>query len=104
MAKALTNRDCKLNSLDLSFGNLRLEGVKHLAVSLTHSSCKLNSLDLSGNTIGEEGVKHLTEALTHSKLKSLTLSSQSIGYEGGMLLDIYSEAFAAHNNCKIHIV
>ena len=104
LAKALTNRDCKLNSLDLSFGNLRLEGVKHLAVSLTHSSCKLNSLDLSGNTIGEEGVKHLTEALTHSKLKSLTLSSQSIGYEGGMLLDIYSEAFAAHNNCKIHIV
>ena len=106
LAKALTEGNCKLKSLDLSFGNLSLEGVKHLAKALTDSSCKLNSLNLSGNTISEEGVKHLTEALTHrnSKLKSLTLSSQSIGHEGEMLLNTYSEALAAHSNCKIHIV
>ena len=106
LANALTEGNCKLNNLDLSFGNLSLEGVKHLAKALTDSSCKLNSLNLSGNTISEEGVKHLTEALTHrnSKLKSLTLSSQSIGFEGVMLLNTYSEALAAHSNCKIHIV
>ena len=106
LAKALTEGNCKLNSLDLSFGNLSLEGVKHLAKALTDSSCKLNSLNLSGNTISEEGVEHLTEALTHrnSKLKSLTLSSQSIGHEGEILLNTYSEALAAHSNCKIHIV
>ena len=77
-----------------------------MAEALTDRSCKLKSLDLSGNTISEEGVKHLTEALTHrnSKLKSLTLSSQSIGYEGVMLLNTYSEALAAHSNCKVHIV
>ena len=106
LAGALTNGNCKLNSLVLSFGNLSPEGVKHLATALTDSSCKLKSLDLSGNTIRGEGVKHLTKALTHSnsKLKSLTLSSQSIGYEGEMLLNTYSEACAAHSNCKIHTV
>ena len=99
LAKALTEGNCKLNSLDLSFGNISLEGVKHLAKALTDSSCKLNSLNLSGNTISEEGVEHLTEALTrrNSKLKSL-------GHEREMLLNTYSEAQAAHSNCKIHIV
>ena len=99
-AEALTNNNCKLNSLDLSGNNITNEGVKHLAEALTNNNCKLNSLDLSGNNITDEGVKHLAEALTNNncKLNSLTLSGNTITDEGVKHL---AEALT-HNNCKLN--
>ena len=99
-AEALTNNNCKLNSLNLSGNNITNEGVKHLAEALTNNNCKLNSLDLSGNNITDEGVKHLAEALTNNncKLNSLDLSSNNITDEGVKHL---AEALT-HNNCKLN--
>ena len=85
LAEALTNNNCKLDSLFLNVNmNITDEGVKHLAEALTNNNCKLNRLDISGNNITDESVKHLAEALTNNncKLKSLNLGGNNITDKG----------------------
>ena len=103
LAEALTNNNCKINTLNLS-GNLSITdaGVKHLAEALANNNCKINTLDLSDNPfITDAGVKHLAEALTNNncKINTLNLSRNPFITDAGV--KHLAEALA-NNNCKIN--
>ena len=97
--KALTQTNCKLNSLILVKNEITDEGVNLLSRALKHSNCKLNSLDLSNNRITDKGVEYLSAALTHTncKLNSLSLSDNQTTDEG---VESINTALA-HNGLKV---
>ena len=76
LAEALTNNNCKINTLNLSYNHRITDaGVKHLAEALTNNNCKINTLNLSNNrSITDAGVKHLAEALINNNCKINTLN------------------------------
>jgi Ran GTPase-activating protein (RanGAP) involved in mRNA processing and transport len=75
-----------LTTLDLSYNNLCLEGVKALADALRVNAV-LTTLNLRSNDLGPEGGKALVEALrVNAALTSLDLSGNKIGPEGGKAL------------------
>ena len=103
LAEALTNNNCKINTLNLSFNHSITDaGVKHLAEALTNNNCKINTLNLSFNhSITDAGVKHLAEALANNncKINTLNLSSNYSITDAGV--KHLAEALT-NNNCKIN--
>ena len=97
--KALTQTNCKLNSLILGENEITDEGVDLLSRALKHSNCKLNILNLSNNKITDKGVEYLSAALTHTncKLNKLILSGNETTDEG---VESINTALA-HNGLKV---
>ena len=65
LPEALTNKNFTLTSLDISDNELGDEGIKYLCKALTDTNCKLESLNLRGNrNITDVGKPCLFEAIT----------------------------------------
>jgi len=100
LCKVLTESDCKLNSLNLSWCKVTDKGVKHIAEALSNSNCALNSLDLSFCILADEGVKDIAEALSNSNcaLNSLNLRCCMVTDEG---VKHIAEALS-NSNCALN--
>ena len=74
-----------LPSVDLSAQNLGEEGSAYVIEALAFNQACL-SLELSKNGIGRVGVAALSQVLNSCSLKTLVLSTNSVGDEGSELL------------------
>ena len=84
LADALTCKDTRLESLDLSHNVLKCKGAKHLADALIHN-CFLQRLDLSSNIIADEGAASIAGFFKNSALE-LSLNDNCLGKEAVAIL------------------
>ena len=70
MSEVLINGFCTLTSLDISGNEFGDEGIKYLCKALTDTNCKLQSLNLQGNRyVTDDGKKCLSQMLTGTAWK-----------------------------------
>ena len=93
------NDNRTLRELDLSYNQLKDEGVRMLSEVLALNTCVIRDLDLSSNQITDKGAKCLAKMLTTNKrLKILALNYNDITNDGLISL---AHALDDHKNNQL---
>ena len=102
LAKAISNKNCTLQTLNLKANAITPEGTRYLAEAINNNNCQLRTLNLSENYMSDSGVKFLAEAIINDncKLRTLNLSESKISLVGAQHL---AEAID-NKNCSLHIL
>ena len=89
-----------LETLDISFNNLSLDGIKYLSKLLSEQKCTLKKLDISNNLIGDDGCIFLSRGISKNKsLTKLNLSNNNILNRG--IIAIAKSVKTGHGNTTI---
>ena len=99
LAKAISNKNCILDLLNLSANNISSSGAEHLAKAISNKNCTLQTLNLKANDISHKGAQYLAEAINSNncRLHTLNLSENYISDIGVQYL-----AKAIEDNCNLH--
>lgn len=93
-------KNCSLQSLQFSNGNLTETSCEELVPALTSNTSQLSVLQLSGNEIGDQGLKKLCKALQsqHNKVQELNLRYCSL--TAASMEDLSTALSSGHSQLK----
>jgi Ran GTPase-activating protein (RanGAP) involved in mRNA processing and transport len=95
----ILNGNRTLRELDLSYNQLKNEGVRTLCDVLALNTCVIKEIDLSSNGITDKGVEYIADMLQkNEKLRALVLNHNEITDKGLMSL---ADALVNEKNKKL---